>query len=55
LPANRDSQVFVGADPDIGPNPEWNFHGCLDELKLYDRALTGEEVAELYRLDQGTK
>ena len=31
---------------------EW-FHGSLDDVAVYDRVLTDEEVAELYRLESG--
>ena len=31
---------------------EW-FHGSLDDVAVYDRVLTDEELAELYRLESG--
>jgi hypothetical protein len=53
LPANTQSRVFIGADPDIGPSREWSFFGMLDEVMLFSRALNDKEVTMIYQGDQG--
>lgn len=43
-----DRDLLVGA-LDNGPGPRYFFPGWIDEVRLYDRALTVEELAELYQ------
>lgn len=51
--ANRGSlELLIGAmnnDPAAGPR--YFFPGLIDEVRIYDRALTDEEIAELFRAD----
>ena len=42
-----DSPLIVGAARDLGGQMLKNFHGDLDELALYDRALGDDEIAAL--------
>lgn len=50
LPANGlgydQSPVLIGADSDFDQAQHW-FQGRLDDIRVYDRALTGDELAEL--------
>jgi hypothetical protein len=58
------SNLFTGSGGDtvntmhIGTNPvtNWNeyFHGVVDDVRVYNRALTAQEVRELYAPDTGT-
>ena len=42
-PANR---LLIGSDG----NPAATFDGKVDEIAVFDRALTGEEVADVYQI-----
>ncbi len=37
------SEVRIGSAKD---RPEYMFHGAIDEVKIYNRALSGTEIAE---------
>ena len=44
----------IGTDASIGSmRGQRNFNGCLDEIQVYDRALSEAEVAQLAQLPQG--
>lgn len=48
--------TFSGIDPDhqgIRNGINYSFHGMLDDLRIYDRALTAKEVILLFRLKEG--
>jgi hypothetical protein len=40
------------ADPPSNP-PATRMHGSLDDIRIYNRALTSDEVSELYRIEAG--
>lgn len=42
--------MLVGGNGWAGPEQTWQ--GDIDNVRIYSRALTGDEVAELYRLDR---
>lgn len=47
-----DLKMAIGAvqnDPRFGPH--LGFNGCIDEVRIYDRILTDEEIAALFRQD----
>jgi hypothetical protein len=44
------SPMLVGGNGWAGPEQTWQ--GDIDNVRIYSRALTGDEVAELYRLDR---
>ena len=46
--------VLIGADDDNG-SPGFFYQGNIDELTLYDRALTGTEIQAIYRADVAGK
>src|SRR5690606_32524225 len=39
-------QIFLGEEPQHGINADYN--GLLDDVRVYHRALTNDDVAELY-------
>jgi concanavalin A-like lectin/glucanase superfamily protein len=43
-----DQSIFIGADFDSGTD-EFDFSGAIDDLRIYDRALTQLELAQLAR------
>lgn len=38
--------VYIGANPEV---PEFRFHGLIDEVRIYNCALSPEEIADLVR------
>ena len=46
--------VLIGADDDNG-SPGFFYQGNIDELTLYDRALTGTEIKAIYQADAAGK
>ncbi|HSN89737.1 MAG TPA: LamG domain-containing protein [Anaeromyxobacteraceae bacterium] len=55
--AQSDTEVLVGARPEGGggdgrrpTGPTWFFEGALDDVRFYDRPLSGEEIAFLVRM-----
>lgn len=46
--------LLIGADDDNG-SPGYFYQGAIDELALYDRALTGAEVQGIYAANSGGK
>lgn len=40
--------LYIGACPGLTIIPEVKFYGLLDEIRIYNRVITAEEVAELY-------
>ncbi|MFH0923908.1 MAG: LamG domain-containing protein, partial [Candidatus Falkowbacteria bacterium] len=47
LPTN-DGNVRIGAD--YQPTPDNFFSGLIDEARIYNRALSADEIGELYRV-----
>lgn len=45
---NTDSDLFIGHDS--SGNPYW-LHGAIDDIRIYNRALTEEEIYGLHELD----
>jgi len=45
--------LVIGAKFEINYRNSWN--GLIDEVRVYDYALTAEQVAELYNMEIGTK
>ena len=45
--------LWFGARPNAGSNSQW-YNGALDDIGIWNRALTPEEVQELYTLDACT-
>jgi len=41
-----DQSIFIGADFDSGAD-EFDYSGAVDDLRIYDRALTQLELAQL--------
>lgn len=50
--AANDSNLSIGRH-DRGDFPYW-FHGKIDDIRIYDRALSDNEVSEIYRDRQNT-
>jgi hypothetical protein len=44
-PIDRTQEFAIGGWPHAGTDHEWNFQGKVDEFKIYDYALSQEEVA----------
>jgi uncharacterized protein (TIGR02145 family) len=42
--------IILGSEQlaDGNPNPQWHFKGLLDDIRIYDHALTDEEIKSLY-------
>ena len=51
--ANRgDLELLVGAlNNDSSAGPRYFFPGCIDEVRIYNRSLTDEEITALFRQD----
>ena len=47
--------VMIGADPRSGQDPISFFNGLIDDVRIYDRALSAEEILVLYWQGQGAK
>ncbi|NOZ09249.1 MAG: LamG domain-containing protein [FCB group bacterium] len=50
---NFDNSLLIGAEASEGDLPSTGFEyfdGKIDELRIYDRALTGEEITTLFQL-----
>ena len=55
--AQSDSEVFLGARPESGgadgrtpSGPTWFFTGAMDDVRIYDRPLSDEEISILVRM-----
>jgi len=44
------SRLYVGADT----NTQMNFDGCIDEVRLYNYALTADEILSIYNAEKPT-
>jgi hypothetical protein len=44
---SNDNHVEIGVDSDLGAGSFWN--GLIDEVRIYDRALSASEVQQLYQ------
>jgi len=40
------NELTFGAHPNVKTDPDFNFNGSIDEVKIYDHALTNEEIQE---------
>ena len=47
--------IIIGANPNPGGNFVHHFDGIIDDVRLYDRALSGEEIRQLYEEGRGSK
>jgi hypothetical protein len=50
---NQSTNSSYGAQPNSGDYPQWNalkLNGSIDEIRLYNRALSADEVLQLYNL-----
>jgi hypothetical protein len=47
------SKLFIGSD-DVS-NPEWNYTGKIQEVRIYNRPLTEEEIQVMYDLTVGNE
>jgi hypothetical protein len=45
----KTEQLFIGSDPDGGPE---FMNGSIDDVRIYNRALSAEEVKALYDLEK---
>ena len=43
----EDEYTFLGCEPALAP-VEYSFHGSMDEIDMYNRALSEEEIMSLY-------
>jgi len=50
-PATIDVPLYIGALRNPGGGFQWPFDGDVDELRIYNRALTSSDIQELYNLD----
>jgi hypothetical protein len=48
---NNSQRVRIGANPDTTPNRSWN--GLIDDVAIWDRPLTTDEIASIYNSGQG--
>jgi parallel beta-helix repeat protein len=46
IPENINAPIIIGSG---GPSSAFAFEGTIDDLRLYDRALSAEEVRQVYR------
>ena len=52
-PLFNDQNVTIGLSPFPDPTPDRYFSGVIDEIRIYNRILSAEEVQALYSLDLG--
>ena len=46
--------LYIGnAGDNLGPSSEFAFHGVLDDIRIYNRALSASEVQQLYVIESG--
>ena len=48
-PVVDDDELWIGSS--MGGNPGSTFHGLIDEIAIYRRKLTGEEIAKRFERD----
>jgi len=46
---NSTGAMFFGLDADRYPNSNLTLNGKLDDIRIYNRALSAEDVTELYQ------
>jgi hypothetical protein len=50
---SNDTPAMIGAGQSGGA-PDYSWTGQIDDVRIYDRALTPNEVGDLYRMGQAT-
>jgi hypothetical protein len=48
---NRAVSTFIGARTEIGGSPIQFFNGAIDDIRFYNRALSGAEISALYQME----
>jgi uncharacterized protein (TIGR02145 family) len=46
---NQNIQMGIGYDPNTGAGPGNYFNGLIDDIRIYNRALSGQEIQALYQ------
>ncbi len=47
--------VYIGYSPRFGDQNDQYFKGLIDDVRIYNRALSATEIAQFYRASQGTR
>ena len=46
------NEIWIGSHGGTSPWSVWGFNGLIDDVRIYDRALSAAEVQALYNLGQ---
>ena len=47
----KKTDIVIG-NARVGSKPEWNMNGLIDNVRIYNRALSAEEVKALYEWEK---